>query len=151
MTKAGGHRDAKTGRYARRPVPDVDAESRFDPMGDDIPFEDVSGAPSPNTTDQPRPGPYADDLTQGGDRFPPRPRTPALISASEVAATDYGSVQGGLVRHAARLYGLTGSLAHVLGVDDDTAPSSADDVPGVHDLWDTVRPAGRGHGRGRDR
>jgi hypothetical protein len=156
MTNTRGHRDPKTGRYARRPVPDVDAESEFDPMGTDIPFDDVSGAPSANTIHQPRRGPDADDLAQGGDRFALLyARHPVLVSMDEEARTRYGT-QGMLTRDAARLHGLTGTLGYVLGVDDSAGPSSGirqvtDDGLGVTDVHGDLRPTSRGHGRGRDR
>ena len=115
------HRDPRTGRYARRPVPDVDATSEFGPMGDDIPFEDVSGAPAASTVERPRHAPAADELAQGGS---PRlhPRHPTLVSMDERAATQYG-VQGALTRDAARLHGLTGVIGHALGIDPPAAPS----------------------------
>jgi hypothetical protein len=73
------HRDAKTGRFARRPVQDVDAESRFNPMGDDIPFYDASGAASPSTIPRGRYAPSNDDLAQGGQGSPLRARNPELV------------------------------------------------------------------------
>lgn len=124
MTNTRSHRDPQTGRFARRPVPDVDAESKFDPMGDDIPFEDVSDAPSASTIKRPRRGPTADELAQGGSRFPLHVRHSTLVSMDEEARTRYGA-QGALTRDAARLHGLTGALSYVLGVDDATGPSRA--------------------------
>jgi hypothetical protein len=124
MADNRSHRDSKTGRFARRPVPDVDAESRFDPMGSDIPFEDVSGAPSANTIDRPRYAPDADELAQGGSRFPVHARHPTLVSMDEEARTQYGT-QGMLTRDAARLHGLSGALAYVIGIDGAVGPSKA--------------------------
>ena len=154
-TNTHGHRDPRTGRFARRPVPDVDAESRFDPMGDDIPFENVSGAPSANTTERPRYAPEADEQPSGGQWPLLHPRHPGLISMDEEARTRYGT-QGMLTRDAARLHGLTGTLGYVLGLEPPTGPSSdvrqvTGDVLGVTDVHGDLRPTSRGHGRGRDR
>jgi len=133
MTNPRGHRDPKTGRYARRPVPDVDAESRFDPVADSIEdIGNVSGAPSASTIDRPRYAPAANELAQGGESRL-RPRHPVLIDADEQARTLYG-VQGGRLRDAARVSGLAGMAGHVLGLYPPAAPShgiqEADDTPG---------------------
>jgi hypothetical protein len=95
------HRDEMTGRFARRPVRDVDATSEFDPMGDDIPFDNVSGAASLDTIKHPRPAPGADELAQGGQSSPLRPRGAVLVPGDEEARTRYGT-QGALGRDAAR-------------------------------------------------
>ena len=67
-TPRGYHRDVR-GRFAR-PVPGVNAKSKFGPMGADIPFDDVSGAPSGGTIEHPRHAPDADNLAQGGQSSP---------------------------------------------------------------------------------
>jgi hypothetical protein len=57
------HRDKVSGRFARRPVEDIDAESRFDPMADSVEdIDNVAGAPSSSTIEHPRHAPAADDL-----------------------------------------------------------------------------------------
>jgi hypothetical protein len=94
------NRDAKTGRFARRPVEGVDAESRFNPMGDDIPFRDVSGAPSANTIEHPRYARKADDLAQGGQARL-RARNPEMVDPADATHTIYGA-QGAVLRTAAR-------------------------------------------------
>jgi hypothetical protein len=119
MADPRGYRDSKSGRFARRPVPDVDAESWFDLMGDDIPFEDVSGDGVPGAIDQARNAPSADPLAGPGPSYGSsllRARRPELVSLDEEARTRYG-VQGALTRDAARLQGLTGVLGYALGVE----------------------------------
>jgi len=69
----------------------------------------------------PRPA-QADDLAQGGSRFPLHPRHPALVVADEHARTSYGQ-QGALLRDAARLHGLTGMIAHVVGLESPAGPA----------------------------
>lgn len=98
------HRDGRTGRFARRPVPGVDAESRFDPMGDSIEdVDNVSGAASPSTIDHARYAPEADDLAQGGSRSPLRARNAELVpQEQDEALTRYGNRQGAVSRAAAR-------------------------------------------------
>jgi hypothetical protein len=87
-----GYRDRVTGRFARRPVEGVDAESRFDPMGDDIPVDIVSGAPSPSTIDRPRHAPEGDTLA--GPSYPGRlrPRTARLISSQDDGTTEWHAI-----------------------------------------------------------
>ena len=129
---ASQHRDQRTGRYARRPVPDVDVESRFDPMADAIEdIEDVSGEASPGTVEQPSYAPAADDLAQGGQRSPLRARRPEMVSAQDADHTVYGR-QGAVTRAAVRFHGIDGMLGHVLGVEPATAPS--EDVPGTESV-----------------
>lgn len=92
-------RDAKTGRFARRPVEGVDAGSRFNPMGDDIPFRDVSGAPSPSTIDHARYAPKADTLAGAGQGYgasPLRARNPELVHP------DDNGHHNGILRSAVR-------------------------------------------------
>jgi len=74
-------RDPKTGRFAvRRPVPDVDAESRFGPMGDSIEdIGNVSSAPSPNTIERPRHAPAGDMLAGPSYPGPLRARNAELV------------------------------------------------------------------------
>lgn len=75
------HRDSVTGRYARRPVPDVDATSAFDPVGDSAEdIDNVSGANWPGARMYPHHRPRGDDLAQGGQSSPLRPRTQRLVS-----------------------------------------------------------------------
>jgi hypothetical protein len=150
------NRDAKTGRFARRPVPDVDAESKFDPMGDDIPFYDASGAPSANTIDRARYAPAGDELAQGGQRSRLRARNPEMVDRADTDHTIYGR-QGAVLRTAAR-----SSLGHwddptgyVVGLNEPGTPANgvrqiSDDVPGVPaGVRGDLLPASRGLGRGR--
>jgi hypothetical protein len=99
------HRDPVSGRFARRPVPDVDAESRFDPMGDSIEdIGNVSGAPSANTIDHPRHAPAADTLAGTGPSYGAsrlRARRPGMVPAED-AAHETSSRQGAVLRAAAR-------------------------------------------------
>ena len=128
-------------------------------MGDDIPFEDMSGAPSPNTIDRPRGGPSSDKLAQGGQWPLLRPRHPVLVAADEEARTRYGG-QAALLRDAARMSHVGGMAAHVLGIDDAPRPSmTVQDagqvmVHGDHNPLSPVRsqdiPPGRQVGRVRD-
>ena len=113
-------RDKITGKFTRV-IPDVDAESQSGPMGDDIPFDNVAGAPSPNTIDQPRHGPDADLLAQGwATRL--EPRHPVLVAADEQVATLYGG-QGARLRDAARLAGVGGPIGYALGLEPPAARS----------------------------
>lgn len=106
------------GRFVK-PVPEVDAESRFDPMGDSIEdIGNVSGAPSPNTIDRPRYAPDADDLAQGGQQRRLEPRT-AVLAGDETAQERYG-VQGAAGRAAARMASMPGDfLRFITGADHD--------------------------------
>lgn len=116
---ASQHRDQRTGRYARRPVQDVDAESRFDPVGDSIEdIRDVSGAPSPNTIEQPSFAPEADTLAGAGPNLgdASRGRPPVTVDSRE-EISDYGSAQGARTRAAARQAGLGGNTAWIMGLD----------------------------------
>jgi len=84
------HRDNLSGQFARRPVPDIDVTSRFDPVADAIEdVRNVSGAPSPSTIEHPRHAPDADDLAQGGQQRPLRPRTQTVIDASRDNTTEW--------------------------------------------------------------
>jgi hypothetical protein len=126
------HRDAKSGRFARRPVSGVDAESAFDPMGDDIPFEDASGSASPNTTERPRYSPAGDTLAGIGPGYgSPRlaPRRAVLVAMDQEARTAYGQ-QGGRLRDAARLSGAPGALGYVLGIDPGPGTDGKDTSDG---------------------
>jgi hypothetical protein len=90
MADSRGYRDSRTGRFARRPVPDVDAESRFDPMGGDIPFVDVSGAPSASTTERPRYAPTGDTLAGPRPSYgssPLRGSNPTLVHPADDGIT----------------------------------------------------------------
>jgi hypothetical protein len=109
-------RDPRTGRFVSTTNAPEASEGKFE-TETGIPIEDVSGAPSANTIDQPRRGPAADELAQGGERFSLHPRHPVLVAADEQARTRYGA-QGALTRDAARLHSIAGPLAYVLGVDD---------------------------------
>jgi hypothetical protein len=112
-----GYRDRVTGRFARRPVEGVDAESRFDPMGDDIPVDNVSGAPSPSTIEHPRYAPDADELAQGGQASPLRSRRPEMVHPDDEMHTIYGK-QGAVLRTAARDTGPMYPVAYLVGGDD---------------------------------
>lgn len=67
--------------------------------------------------------PDADDLAQGGDRFPVRARHPELVAADEHARTAYGA-QGAILRDAGRRAGLDGMLAHVVGLEPPAGTST---------------------------
>lgn len=99
------HRDKVSGRFARRPVEDIDAESRFDPVGDSAEdISNVSGAPSASTIDHPRHAPAADTLAGTGPSYgasPLRARNPELVPAED-AAHETSSTQGAVLRAAAR-------------------------------------------------
>jgi hypothetical protein len=96
------HRDKVSGRFARRPVKDVDAESRFGPVADAIEdITNVSGAPSSSTIEHPRHAPAADDLAQGGQSSPLRARRAEMVPAGDAAHEIYGT-QGAVLRAAAR-------------------------------------------------
>jgi hypothetical protein len=99
-------RDPRTGRFAaRRPVANLDAKSRFDPMGDSIEdIDNISGAPSQNTIDHPRHAPAGDKLAGVGPSYgssPLRARNATLVQGDEAVHTVYG-VQGAVLRTAAR-------------------------------------------------
>ena len=117
MTDRRHSRRDATGRFARRPVEGVDAESRFDPMGDDIPFDDVSGAPSPNTTDRPRHGPEADELACGAYGSSMGWRKPVLVHP------DDRPFFNGPLRTAVRKLDPSGQgmLSHLVGLGPGTA------------------------------
>jgi hypothetical protein len=98
---AASHRDKVTGRFARRPIPDVDAESRFDPMGDSI--EDIENVSADDVRPgmvRPRYAPEADDLAQGGRIYPLHTRRPELVPPQDRLSTLYGNVQGAWLRDA---------------------------------------------------
>ena len=160
MTDPRGYRDAKTGRYARRPVPDVDATSEFDPMGDSIEdIGNISGTPSANMTERPRYAPDGDTLAGPGLDYgssPLRSRRPELVHPDDAAHTIYGT-QGAVLRTAARSAGHMDPTPYLTGLEPAGGPSS-----GVQDITDNyvadaqdvrgdLRPAQRGLGRGRDR
>jgi hypothetical protein len=106
------------GRFAR-PVPDVDAESRFDPMGDSIEdIENVSASDVRPGMEVARHAPDDDDLAQGCQSSPLRPRGAVLVAGDDEARTKYG-VQGALSREAARMYaGPMDPSAYLTGADD---------------------------------
>jgi hypothetical protein len=95
-----------------------DMRGRFVKMGDSIEHVDnVSGAPSPGTIEHPRYAPEADDLAQGGQRSPLRPRGAVLVPEDEHARTRYG-VQGALGREAAREHaGPMDPVAYLTGAE----------------------------------
>lgn len=86
----GYQRDKVTGRFARRPVEGVDADSRFGPMADSIEdIDNVSGAPSPNTEMHARYAPAGDAqggkgprCAPGGRRWCPTRRAPRRSTAA---------------------------------------------------------------------
>jgi hypothetical protein len=104
------------GRFAR-PVEGVDAESKFGPMGDDIPADNVSGAASPSTIEHPRYAPAGDDLAQGAQSSPLRARNPVLVHPDDATHTVYG-VQGAILRTAARDSGPMDPTSYLVGGDD---------------------------------
>ncbi|HET9081119.1 MAG TPA: hypothetical protein VFO01_11485 [Trebonia sp.] len=144
-------RDPRTGKFApRRPVPDVDAESRFDPVGDDIPFDDVSGASSPNTIEQRRYVPEADELAQGGQRTSVGIRRPVLVHPDD--AGHYN----GLLRTAARDSGPLDPTAYLAGLGQPATPPAGREssVQVYGDGGPTMSPTraedvAPGNGRGR--
>ena len=100
----------------------------------------------------PRHGPDADDIAPGGT-WPLYSRHPVLVSMDEHARTAYGQ-QGSLLRDAARLHGLTGMLAHVVGLEPPTGPSSGvrqvtDDGQDPEPVRSDLRLVSRGQGRAR--
>jgi hypothetical protein len=111
------HRDAKTGRFARRPVADVASTSEFNPMGSDIPFEDVSGTPSPSTTTQPRYAPQADELGQLDAHSPLRSRNPVMVHPA-----DEGH-HNAIMRTAARSAGPMDPTPFLTGLGSPVPPS----------------------------
>jgi hypothetical protein len=118
--KPRGYRDKVTGRFARRPVEDIDAESRFDPMGDGIPFSDVSGAPSPSTIERPRHVPGGDTLAGTGPSYessPLRARNPELVSEEDAA-----HAQGAVLRAAARASGPMDPTPYLVGLEAHRTP-----------------------------
>ena len=124
-------------------------------MGDSIEnITNVSGVPTANTIDRPRYAPAGDDLAQGG-QWPLHDRHPVLVVLDERAATQYG-VQGGRLRDAARLSGISEAIGHVLGVDDTAGSPGGvravtDDGLDPEPVRDGLRPASRGQGRARNR
>ena len=116
-----GYRDTVTGRFARRPVEDIDAESRFDPMGDAVEdIDNVSVAPSPSTIEHPRHAPAGDTLAGEGPSYgasPLRARRPELVSAEDAAHEIYGA-QGAVLRSAARGSGPGDPTAYLVGGTD---------------------------------
>jgi hypothetical protein len=92
-------RDPRTGRFAR-PVTNVDAESRFDPMADSIEdINDVSAAPSPSTAARPRHAPQADRPALYGPVM--QHRQPVMIHAAEMS-DDPREARNAALRSAAR-------------------------------------------------
>lgn len=116
-------RDPRTGRFANTANTHESREGKFATYID-MPVEFEGADPTDLAYDSvPRHAPEADELAQGGQWPSLHPRHPVLASMDEQARTRYG-VQGMLTRDAARLHGLTGALAYVLGVDDSASPSS---------------------------
>ena len=114
---AHGYRDKVTGRFARRPVEDIDAESRFGPVGDDVPVSDVSGAPSPNTIERSRYAPSGDTLAGGGPTYgasPLRARRPEMVPTEDAHHEVYGT-QGAVLRAAARGSGPPDPTPYLVG------------------------------------
>jgi hypothetical protein len=117
----GYSRDVR-GRFARL-VEDVDAESRFDPMGDSIEdIGNVSGAPSPSTIERPRHAPPGDELAQGGQWSPLRARNPVLVHP------DDESHHNGILRTAVRRSGPVGMnpAAYLVGLESPGTRTGAE-------------------------
>jgi len=180
MADNRGFRDSKTGRFARRSVPDLDAESKFDPMADSIEdIEDVSGAPSPSTIERPRYVPGA-DLAQGEQWSPLRARNPVLVHPDDeghhnaimrTAARNAGPMDSspfltGLVGSPGPSRGIGGTGVEVHGDHNPLSPVRSQDIaPGrpvgrVRDVSDDeptgtprgdLPPSSRGLGRARNR
>jgi hypothetical protein len=143
-------RDARTGRWTRV-VPDVDAESRFDPVADSIEdIDNISGAPSASTIDRPRYAPQADDLAQFDARSPLRARNLTLVHPDDeghhnavmrTAARSAGPMDStafltGLAGFPASPTGIQGSRVEVHGDHNPLSPVRSQDIaPG--------RPPGR--------
>lgn len=115
---AGIRRDPRTGRFApRRPVPDVDATSEFDPMGDSI--EDIQNvsaadvAPGMETT---RHVPEADGIGQG-DARPPGIRRATLVHP------DDSRHHNGVLRTAARDSSACDPSPYLTGLDGPETPA----------------------------
>jgi hypothetical protein len=115
-------RDPRTGRFVGTANTPSATEGKFATYTD-MPVEFEGADPNDLAYDaMPRRAPEADELAQGGSRFPVRGRHPALIAADGQARSRFGA-QGALVRDAARLQGVPPALAYVLGIDDATGPS----------------------------
>jgi len=122
-------RDPRTGRFAR-PVANVDATSRFDPMDDSIErIEDVSAADVAPGMKRPRYAPEAD----GGGWWPAHRmiahRAPAMVPEDGGAATIYGGTHGDVMREAARHgAGPMDSASYLVGLDDGLSPEQRADA-----------------------
>jgi hypothetical protein len=103
-------RNKVTGRFTR-PVPGVDAESRFDPMADSVEdITNISAADVPPGLEIPRYAPAADEIASGGP-WPLHRRIPVMVTPD-----DGGNAQGAITRAAARDSGpMDPSLALVGG------------------------------------
>jgi hypothetical protein len=90
-----GYRDAVTGRWARRPVPNVDAESRFGPMADSI--EDIKNVSADDVRpgmERPRYAPVADTLAGEGPTYGSSPlghRTARLVPPGDGTTAIYAA------------------------------------------------------------
>jgi hypothetical protein len=118
-------RDPRTGRFAR-PVANVDATSRFGPMGDSVEdIENVSAADVMPGMSRPRHAPEAD----GGGWWPLHRRIATLVppdeSATTVYANDHGSVMREVARHGGSPFDPTQWLT---GADDGLTPEGRADA-----------------------
>lgn len=117
-------RDPCTGRFVSTANTPSATEGKFATYTD-VPVEFDGADPSDLAYGtEPRYAPTGDGLAQGGDRFPLHPRHPVLVALDEEARERYG-VQGMLVRDAARLHGLSGTLGYVLGIDSTAGPAKS--------------------------
>ena len=101
-------RDPRTGKFAK-----IDIEQDVIAPGLGVPDEYAYDL-------EPRHGPAADDLAQGGQQRRLEPRSATLVAddAEARATTKYG-VQGRLGRLAARLHGKSDDpISYLVGADD---------------------------------
>jgi hypothetical protein len=109
-------RDPRTGRFVATVNVPESREGTFPAMTDlPVGIQGADPADLAYGTEQ-RPA-QADELAQGGQWPLLRARHPALVAADEHARTVQYGQQGALLRDAARLHGLTGMLAHVVGLE----------------------------------
>lgn len=119
MGRKSQERDPRTGRFApRRPVPDVNAESRFDPMADSIEdIEDVSATDVRPGMSAVRHAPEADQLAQGGQQ------TPVGIRQATLVHPDDSSFHNAHLRSAARSAGPADPTPFLTGLDGPETPA----------------------------
>ena len=112
-------RDPRTGRFTR-PVPGVDAGSRFNPMGNAIEdVDDVSAAEVMPGMSRPR---YAPDRTHGGQQRLVAHRAPVL------AHPDDRGNHNEFLRTAARSSGAMDPTAYLTGANAGLSPEQRADA-----------------------